>query len=146
MNRPKALLVLLALALAAALVALPRSAHAQARYDDLMRFTKAASGAPAFLGKIVSADGGASTNTTTEMGASAFNGTGAALQGKMLLVQCGAVAYLLPVSAGDGGVTTATGVKVAADERVILTLTTDLKWLAVLQDSASTTCRVWELL
>jgi hypothetical protein len=97
-------------------------------------------GTPVYLGTIV-----ASTTKNNHDTASPFNDTGDALEGKFLLVQCDAAAYVLPGTANTTTVTTSNGVKLAADERVILSMAAGYKWLAALAVTGTANCKVWEL-
>ncbi len=101
--------------------------------------TYALNGTPKWLGTITSA--GTSINNLTT--AVPFSSTGDALKGKTILVQCDAVTRILPGLTNAASVTTAIGVKLAADERVIIMMRPDYGWLAVI---GTTNCNVWELL
>jgi hypothetical protein len=105
------------------------------------RLIEAVNGSITFLGTIVSA-GTAINNHTT---ASAFNNTGDALGGKVLLLQATAALYLLPGTSNAASVTSTNGVKLGADERVIVTMSGSQGWLAQIPVSGSANLKVWEL-
>lgn len=98
-------------------------------------------GVPKFLGVIVATT--TKNNTDT---ASAFNSTGEALKGKILLVQSDSACYVLPGTISTTTVTTANGVKLAADERVVITMGSSYGWLAGLAVTGTSNIRVWELI
>lgn len=98
-------------------------------------------GSPSFLGKIV-----ATTTKNNHDTAAPFSDTaGSGLSGKVLLVQPDAACYILPGSVITATVTTANGVKLQADERVILTMTSAQDWIACVSVSGTTNLRIWEL-
>lgn len=97
-------------------------------------------GSPQYLGVIA-----ANTTTTNHTTAVPFQNTGDGLAGKMLLIQPDAACYLRGVVTNNGTVTTANGVYIGTNERVIITLKSDEGWLAVLGDGAAVNARVWEL-
>lgn len=99
-----------------------------------------ANGVPTFLGVIV-----ATTTKNNHDTATPFNNTGDALKGKVLLIQPDAACYILPGTANTATVTTSNGVKLAADERVIIHMAQGHSFLACLSVSGTTNCRVWEL-
>lgn len=97
-------------------------------------------GTPVLLGTL--------TCTTTKNNhdtAVPFNDTTVALTGKVLLLQPDATCYVLPVTANDGTVTTANGVKLAADEKVIIGMASSYGFLAAVSASGTTNIKVWEL-
>ncbi len=98
-------------------------------------------GTPVFLG-VIAYTGSSVNNHTT---GTAFNNTTDALKGKTLLIQASTVCYILPGTANDAAATTANGVKLAVDERVILRMGQSYGWLAAIRDTASGNLRVWEL-
>ncbi len=100
------------------------------------------SGTPKYLG-VIDFTG---TSKTNHQATSVFNNTGAALTGKTLLLQCSAAVHILPVTTNDGTVTTATGVKLAADERVIISMGSTYGWLAAIQTSGAGNLSFWELI
>lgn len=99
-------------------------------------------GTPVFLG-VIAYTGSSVNNHTT---GAAFNNTGNALKGKALLIQASTVCYVTFGTANDAAATTAAGVKLAADEKAIVTMHSDYGWIAAIRDSASGNLRVWELL
>lgn len=109
------------------------------------------SGSPAPLGCIASSDGGVYNNHTTTGACSAFNNTGAALKGKLLLVYAPVAGRVLPgttnaasVSATAGAATA--GVPLKAGERVTLIMLNNQGWLAWLPAaSGGAPLEVWEL-
>lgn len=98
------------------------------------------SGTPVFLGVIV-----ATTTKNNHDTAVPFNNTGDALEGKKLLIQSDADCYLLPGVLNTATVTTSNGVKVFANERVVIGMRQGYKWLAALAVSGTANVRVWEL-
>lgn len=95
-------------------------------------------GVPVFLGVIA-----ASTTKNNHDTATPFNNTGSALAGKVLLLQADAACHILPGTANTITATTSNGVKLGADERVIITMNSTYGWLACV---GSANLRVWELL
>lgn len=94
----------------------------------------------------------ASTGTTKNNHdtAAAFNNTGDALKGKILLLRSSVAARFLPGTANTAAtVATAgqatTGVPIAAGERVVVVMTDTYGWVAYLPDSGSGNLEVWEL-
>src|SRR3990167_5807662 len=108
------------------------------------------SGRPVLLGTIT-----ATTTKNNHTTAVPFNNTGNALLGKTLLIQPDSACYIGCGLTNAGTVTTANGVKLAADERVILTMD-DIDssvaagefygWFASVAVSGTTVLKVWELL
>lgn len=114
------------------------------RLGDQVKLLQAINGAPTYLGSIVTTSAAAKNNSDTAV---AFNGSAAPyLKGKMLLIQTSGVCYILPVSSASGAVTSANGIKLAADERVILTMDGARGFLSVIRDSSDVTVKVWELM
>lgn len=101
---------------------------------------QALNGSPSYLGTII-----ATTTKNNHDTATPFNDTGDALKGKALMVQPDTACYILAGATNAGTVTTSNGVKLAADERVILTMTRDQGWLACVAVSGTTNLKVWEL-
>lgn len=99
------------------------------------------SGTPVLLGTIV-----ATTTKNNHDTATPFNNTGDALKGKMLLIQPDTACYILPGTANTATVTTSNGIKLGAEERVILSMADDYGWLACVAVSGTTNCRIWELI
>lgn len=104
------------------------------------QFDQAVNGSPSYLGTIV-----ATTTKNNHDTAAPFNDTGDALKGKTIMVQPDTACYILAGSANTSTVTTANGVKLAADERVTITMTRDQGWLACLAVSGTTNLKVWEM-
>ncbi len=109
------------------------------------------SGSPRYLGVIDFT----ATSKTNHEATTPFNNTGTALAGKVLLLQATQDCYILPRPTNTGTVTSTTGVKIAAGERVQITMDDiDSKtpagenygWLACLRVSTSGNLSVWELL
>lgn len=126
-----ALLVLLACA----------PALAATRPFSLFELTERLYGSPSFLGVVV-----ATTTKNNHDTATPFNNTGEALKAKVLLVQCDAAAYVLAGTANTATVTTANGVKLAADEKAYIGMTAAQGWIAFLSVSGTANCRCWEVL
>lgn len=107
------------------------------------------SGSPRFLGAI-----SFTSTSKTNNDATAFNNTGTALCGKVLLLQTDQDVYILPVNTATGAVTSSNGIKLLAGVTVTITMD-DLDsrdeagefygWLAALRVSADGTLKVWEL-
>lgn len=97
----------------------------------------AAYGAPKFLGTIA-----ATTTINNHDTATPFNNTGDALKNKCLLIQPDADCHVLPGITNAATVTTTNGLKIGADERVVLTMGSDMGWLAVV---GAANVKVWEL-
>lgn len=116
-----------------ALAALP----AAARADGLLQFTMSLNGTPRYLGTIA-----ASTTKNNHDTAAPFNNTGSGLANKLLLIQCDAAAHILPGTTNATTVTTSNGVKLAADERVVVRMEEGYGWLAAV---GAANCKVWEL-
>ena len=112
-----------------------------ARHLSQRQFGVALNGSPTYLGSIVTTSAAAKNNADTAV---PFNaGT---LAGKVLLIQVSSACYFLCKDTAAGAVTAATGVKLAADERVIVTPTKDEGWLSIIRDGATdATVKVWEL-
>lgn len=98
-------------------------------------------GTPVLLGTIV-----ATTTKNNNDTATPFNNTGDALKGKTLLIQTDTACYILPGTANTATVTTSNGVKLGADERVILGMADEYGWLAGLAVSGTSNIKVWELI
>lgn len=99
------------------------------------------SGTPVYLGVIAF---GAATKNNADT-ATPFKASGDALSGKVLLLQTSAAVYILPGTSSSAAVTSTNGVKLAADERVIIAMSDGYTHLAALQVSASGNLSVWEL-
>lgn len=94
------------------------------------------------LGDIVFSSA-AKTNHTTSV---AFNDTGDALAGKVLALQADQDFYLLTVAnQSSTDVTSATGMKILANERVEIAMSSAHGYLSVLRVSADGTLKVWEM-
>jgi hypothetical protein len=98
-------------------------------------------GTPVRLGTIV-----ATTTKNNYDTATPFNNSGDGLAGKVLLIQADAAGYILPGTASTSTVTTSNGVKVSADERVIITMQSNYLSLAALAVSGTMNVKIWELL
>ena len=99
-------------------------------------------GSPSYLGTIV-----ATTTKNNFDTAAAFKDTaGEGVGGLLLAVQPDTACYVLPGTASDSTVTTANGVKLAADQIYILNLRQKDLSLCCLAVSGTTNLKVWELL
>ena len=98
-------------------------------------------GTPVFLGLIVATTTKNNTDTATP-----FNTAANGLAGKALLIQSDTECFILPSASSTGTVTTANGVKVGADEKVIIIMGPTYGWLAGLAVTGTSNIRVWELL
>ena len=58
-------------------------------------------------------------------------------------VQCDATAYVKAVSSATGAVTTANGVKLAADQLYDVDLEANQKWIAAIASSGTANCKVF---
>lgn len=103
--------------------------------------TSILNGMPIFLGVIDAT----TTSKTNHEATTPFNNTGEALKGKTLLIQVSAECYIGVTSTSTGTVTTANGVKLAADERVIIMMGQSRGFLAAIHATATANVRVWEL-
>lgn len=101
---------------------------------------EALNGSPSYLGVIV-----ATTTKNNHDTAAPFNNTGDALKGRVLLLQPDAACYVLAGILNTATVTTTNGVKLQADERVILTMTASQGWLACVSVTGTTNLKVWEM-
>jgi hypothetical protein len=99
-------------------------------------------GLPKYLGTIDAT----TTSKTNAQATSAFGNTGTFLKRKMLLIQVSAACSILPVTASNGTVTTGTGVDLAANERVIITLDDDHGYIAAITASGTANVKIWELI
>lgn len=99
------------------------------------------SGEPNYLG-VIDFTGTSKTNSQATV---PFNAAAPALALMTLLLQPDQDCYVLPVATATGTVTSATGVKLTAGERVIIGLTELKPWIAVLRVSASGNLSVWEM-
>lgn len=108
------------------------------------------SGNPRLLGTIDFT----ATSKTNHQATTPFNNTGNALLGKVLVLSATQNCYILPVTTNVGTVTTATGVPLFANERVIMVMDDiDLSvaagefygWLACIRSTADGNLRIWEL-
>lgn len=87
--------------------------------------------------------------TVTSTGTSATNGTsfattfaipdGTSVAG---VIQCDAAAYYLAVTSSAGAVTSSTGLKVAADEKWPITISSSHPYIAVISVSGTANCKV----
>ncbi len=112
------------------------------RLGDEVKLLQAINGAPTYLGTITTTSAAAKNNSDTS---SAFNTAAPLLKGKVLLLQASGTCYILPVSSASGAVTSATGIKLAQDERVQLTMDNTRGYLSVIRDSSDVSVKVWEL-
>lgn len=95
-------------------------------------------GTPAFLGVVT-----ATTTTNNHGTAVPFNdGT---LTNKVLLLQPDTACYILPGITNAATVTTANGVYLGANERVIMRMNGDMGWVACVAVAGTTNLRIWEL-
>ena len=89
------------------------------------------------------------TSTTNHQASVPFSNTGDALCGKMLLLRASTDAFVLAVSTNTGTVTTATGVPISTNERVIQLMPASVSgtkcWLAVIRSTVSGNLSVWEM-
>lgn len=111
------------------------------RIRDFPTLYQTLNGSPSFLGVIAGTSSSVNNHTT----GTAFRNTGEALTGKTLLLQSDATCHILPGTTNAAAATVANGVKLAADERVILTMTREEGWLAAIAPSTTCNVRVWEL-
>lgn len=91
----------------------------------------------AFLGTIV-----ATTTINNHDTATPFNNTGSALKGMTLLVQASAACHIYPGPLNTSTATTTNGLKLATDEKYILTMSQNNGWLAVV---GAASLKVWQL-
>lgn len=108
------------------------------------------SGAPRYLGTIV-----ATTVKSNETTAAPFNNSATYLLGKTLLIQSDADCYILPTAAaGEAGLTSSNGVRIFANERVVLEMddfdqlpisAEALRSLTALAVAGTANVKVWEL-
>ena len=98
-------------------------------------------GCPSYLGVIV-----ATTTKNNHDTAAAFNNTGEALKGKVLLLQSDAAFYLYPGTTNAATASTTNGVLVAANERVVMVMGSSYGWVAALSVSGTANVKVWELI
>lgn len=94
-------------------------------------------GVPVFLGVIV-----ATTTINNHDTVVPFSNTGQALTGKVLLLQPSAACHVGFGTTNAVTVTTANGVKLAADQLVTVAMGSDDGWIACV---GSASLRVWEL-
>lgn len=127
----------LAAGLVLALAAVAGVAYAD-RTPSLQGTVYQLNGTPHYLGRIT-----ATTTKNNHDTAVPFNDTTVALKGMTLLVQCDAAADILPGTVNTATVTTATGVKVAADEKFYIMMENDAGWMAVV---GTANCDFWQLL
>lgn len=96
-------------------------------------------GAPVFLGVT-------DVTTTAKTNAEATTPYGTTgLTDKALLIQASAECYVGVTATSTGDVTTANGVKLAADERVIVLMSATYPYLVAITASGTANLRVWEL-
>lgn len=93
-----------------------------------LHYSRMVNGTPRYLGTIA-----ANTTTNNHDTASPFNNTGMALKGKVLLLQSDAACHVACGTTNAVTVTTSNGVKLAADERVLIHMNEDdgYGWIAV---------------
>lgn len=127
---------LIALALCLAIV----SPEVEARPKTVDQLLVLLNGDPTFLGAI-----SATTTKNNHTTAVPFSNTGTGLAGKTLLLQPDTAGYLLCGSANTAAVTSANGIKINADERVIISLSDTNGWCAWLASTGTSILRVWEL-
>lgn len=102
-------------------------------------FVNALNGSPAYLGTIV-----ATTTKNNNDTAAPFSNTGAALTGKLLVIQPDSACYILAGTTTTTTVTAANGVKLAADQIYYITMAADEGWLACLAFVGTTNLKLWE--
>lgn len=110
------------------------------RLGNINQSYEAVNGTHKYLGTIV-----ATTTKNNHDTASAFNNTGEALKGKVLLVQPDAACYILAATTNAGTVTTSNGLKLIADQTYVIMMTEAHGWLACLSVSGTANLKVWEL-
>lgn len=98
----------------------------------------ALNGSPQYLGSIVTTAATAQNNSTTAVPFT-LNG------GRSYMVQANGVCYFLAQELAAGATTTANGVQVAANERVIFTTKSTEAFISIIRDSADVTVKVWEV-
>lgn len=107
----------------------------------------ALNGYPVYLGTVDAT----TTSKTNHEATTAFNNTGEALTGKVLLIyNAGSVDIRVHPVATNTGTTTNTrgarfGVPIGPNERVIITMGRLYPWLAVIATSSTANVDVWEL-
>ena len=106
-----------------------------------LHLVDALNGSPSFRGVIV-----ATTTKNNHDTVAAFNNTGDALKGRVLLLQPDAACYVYFGSTNAATATTANGIKLAADERVLVTMTRDNGWVACVSVTGTINLRVWEMI
>ncbi len=99
------------------------------------------SGTPVLLGTIT-----ATTTKNNHDTAIPFNDTGTGLAGKLVMFQTDSACYLLCGTSNTAAATAATGILLAANERVIIWLGESYGWTAVLAVSGTSVVKVWELI
>lgn len=97
-------------------------------------------GDPVLLGTIV-----ATTTKNNSDTAVAFNATGEALKGKLLVLQPDADCYVRQVDTAAGTVTTANGIKLAADQLFYMGMRSTKGFIACVAVSGTANLRVFEL-
>lgn len=98
-------------------------------------------GDPVYLGTIAAT----TTSKNNHSTGTAFNNTGEALKGKLLLVQPDVACYVRQVSANDGTASSTNGVKLAADQIFYLSMRSTKGWLACVSVSGTVNLRVFEM-
>jgi hypothetical protein len=96
-------------------------------------------GTPVLLGTVI-----ATTTKNNHDTATPFNNTGDALKGKLLMLQPDAACYI-NFATTNAGTATTSAIKLAADERVVVSMTEAHGWVACVSASGTTNLRVWEL-
>lgn len=99
------------------------------------------SGTPVLLGTIT-----ATTTKNNHDTAVPFNNTGAALGGKLVMLQCDSACYVVTGTLNTTAATAATGVLLSSYERVVMWLGESYGWVAVLPVSGTSVVKVWELI
>lgn len=97
-------------------------------------------GDPVYIGTIV-----ATTTKNNHDTAVAFNNTGEALKGMLLLVQPDAACYIRQVDTNAGTVTTTNGVKIAADQLFPVNMRSNKGWVACVPVSGTVNLRVFQM-
>jgi hypothetical protein len=119
----------------------PHSASATTLPPQAHTILRPLNGTPVYLGTIDVTI----TSKTNSQAATAFSTAEDALEGKVLLIQCDAATFIGPAKTSSGTVTTANGVKLTTDERVIITMAQGYHYLAAIVSAGTANCKFWEL-
>jgi hypothetical protein len=107
-------------------------------FNDL---TAVLNGVPVYLGVVV-----ATTTKNNHDTVAAFNDTGEALKGKVVMMQSDAAFYFNCGTVNTATATTTNGVLVAAGERVVMLMGSSYGWIACLSVSGTANVKFWELI